>query len=158
MMKERSERALRQVEYLKADLYYNLLSCLAVSFFPAFWWVDWGFFYQAGIKEEHWKCRNTVSSLQSLLSNAHVWPTALDSPCHCLASHQKRESQAVVPVNAVLETDLTQPKKITLAKSLAVWVSSSRILLTWYMTSGKFQLFFLRYPKCEFLMEKKRIL
>lgn len=35
-MKERSERALRQAKYLKADLYYNLLSCLAAFLFLLF--------------------------------------------------------------------------------------------------------------------------
>lgn len=35
-MKERSERAPRQVKYLKADLHYSLLSCLAAVLFLLF--------------------------------------------------------------------------------------------------------------------------
>jgi len=76
IMKERSERALRQVKYLKADHFYNLLSCLAVLLFLLFGGLVRFFFLPAGDKRGTLEMRlhkaETVLSLQTLCSTAHV--------------------------------------------------------------------------------------
>lgn len=66
IMKERSERALRQVKYLRADHYCNLFSCLAAFLFLLFGGL-FGFFHQLGIKEGHWK-RDCTGQKHHLIS------------------------------------------------------------------------------------------
>lgn len=123
-MKERSERALRQVEYLKADLYYNLLSCLAVFFFLPFG-GSIGFFFLPGMdKRGTLEMRLHKAETQSRLCKAYSAMLTCD-PLHLIAHATawpaiRKENPKQLYLRMLFWKLISHSQRITLAKSLAV--------------------------------------